>query len=429
MRNVPWQWSGGARGPGGRARARRGCAGAGGACHDSGSGVECAAAVAHATASAPRCAARSGYDHAGRHFQGHADATDAHVASPPRSPPPSPRARPSRARIGGADAAAGADREATAPLEAVGRLTTWNAAFADVFEGDARVEKLTADMFTWSEGPAWVADGGYLLFNDVPENRMYRWSEPDGLSVFLEPSGYDGPPLEELREAGANGLFAESAGSVLLADSGSRLVARLKPDDKSRTTLADRFGGKRFNSPNDVVARGDGSVFFTDPPYGLTDGDESPVKERRNGVYRIDTDGAAPARRQPHPAQRHRSRRTATHLVANSDPDHPVWIAYTLDAAGDAVERRQFADASDLVGDDAPGLPDGIAVAADGTIFATGPGGVLVFAPDGTRLGRIETGSAIANCAFGDDGRTLYMTSHRFLARVRLKVAGLGFQG
>lgn len=333
---------------------------------------------------------------------------------------------------GPADAAAGADREATAPLEAVGRLTTWNAAFADVVEGDARVEKLTADTFTWSEGPAWVADGGYLLFNDVPENRMYRWSEPDGLSVFLEPSGYDGPPLEELREAGANGLFAESAGSVLLADSGSRLVARLNPGNKSRTTLADRFGGKRFNSPNDVVARADGAVFFTDPPYGLKEFDQSPAKELpHNGVYRIDTDGAV------HLLDDSLTRPNGIALspdgntlyVANSDPDHPVWIAYTLDAAGDVVERRQFADASDLVGDDAPGLPDGIAVAADGTIFATGPGGVLVFAPDGTRLGRIETGSAVANCAFGDDGRTLYMTSHRFLARVRLKVAGLGFQG
>src|SRR5690606_25172546 len=118
-----------------------------------------------------------------------------------------------------------------------------------------------------------------------------------------------------------------------------------------------------------------------------------------------------------------------TLYVANSDPDHPVWIAYTLDAAGDVVERRQFADASDLVGDDAPGLPDGIAVAADGTIFATRPGGVLVFTPDGIGLRLMETGRSVVIGAFGDDGRALYMISHRFLARVQLKLAGLGFQG
>ena len=150
-----------------------------------------------------------------------------------------------------------------------------------------------AKSFTWSEGPAWVADGAYLLFNDVPKNRMYRWSQADGLSVFLDPSGYAGPPLATMREGGANGLYAEAAGTVLLADSGNRLVARLDPAKKTRTTLAERFEGKRFNSPNDVVARRDGAVFFTDPPYGLTDGDDSPAKElKANGVYRIDTNGS-----------------------------------------------------------------------------------------------------------------------------------------
>ena len=317
-------------------------------------------------------------------------------------------------------------------FETVGQLTSFDPAFADVVDAGARIEKLTEDRFTWSEGPAWVAaDGGYLLFNDPPENRMYRWTEAGGLSLFLEPSGYDGPPLEELREAGANGLSTEAGGSVLLADSGTRLVARLDPADKSRATLADRFDGKRFNSPNDVIARGDGSVFFTDPPYGLKDGDESPVKEQPvNGIYRIDADGSV------HLVDDSLSRPNGlafspdgnTLYVANSDEQRPIWMAYTLDAAGNATGSRVFADASDLMGDGVHGLPDGLAVSSDGVIFATGPGGVIVMDADGKRLGRIETGSAIANCAFGDDGRTLYMTSHKFLARVPLKVAGLGFQ-
>jgi len=322
--------------------------------------------------------------------------------------------------------------EAATSAQNVGKLTSYAAAFSGVVDPDARVEKLTGDEFTWSEGPTWIRDGSYLLFNDVPENRMYRWSQADGLSVFLDPSGYAGPPLEELREAGANGLYAETDGGVLLADSGTRLVARLDPAAKSRTTLADRFEGKRFNSPNDVAARGDGTVFFTDPPYGLKDGDESPVKELAvNGIYRIDADGSV------HLLDDSLNRPNGlafspdgnTLYVANSDAERPIWMAYTLDAAGNVIGKRQFADASDLIGEDAPGLPDGLAVSSEGLVFATGPGGVLVFGPDGQRLGRIETGSAIANCAFGDDGRTLYMTSHRFLARVPVKVTGLGFQG
>ncbi len=345
----------------------------------------------------------------------------------------------SPAADGDAAASSAAAADAAAPTETpmtsfdtVGQLTSWDAAFADVVDAGARIEKLTEDSFTWSEGPTWVAaDGGYLLFNDPPENRMYRWTQADGLSLFLEPSGYAGEPLEELREAGANGLFTEADGSVLLADSGTRLVARLNPADKTRTTLADRFDGKRFNSPNDVVARGDGSVFFTDPPYGLKDGDESPVKEQPvNGIYRIDADGSV------HLVDDSLNRPNGlafspdgnTLYVANSDDTRPIWMAYTLDAAGNATDSRVFADASDLMGDGAQGLPDGLAVSTEGLIFATGPGGVIVMDADGKRLGRIETGSAIANCAFGDDGRTLYMTSHRFLARVPLKVVGLGFQ-
>ncbi|MGY1408920.1 MULTISPECIES: SMP-30/gluconolactonase/LRE family protein [unclassified Luteimonas] len=330
-----------------------------------------------------------------------------------------------------ADAAA-AEPPTAASFETVGQLTTYDAAFADVADADARVEKLTGDEFTWSEGPTWVRDGGgYLLFNDVPENRMYRWSQADGLSVFLDPSGYAGPPLDTLREGGANGLFTEADGSVLLADSGNRLIARFNASDKSRTTLAESFEGKRFNSPNDVIARGDGTVFFTDPPYGLKDGDDSPAKEQKvNGIYRIDADGSV------HLLDDSLNRPNGiafspdgnTLYVANSDDKRPIWMAYTLDATGNVVDKRQFADASDLVGDDAPGLPDGLAVSTEGLVFATGPGGVLVFAADGTRLGRIETGSAVANAAFGDDGRTLYMTSHKFLARVPLKVTGLGFQ-
>lgn len=316
-----------------------------------------------------------------------------------------------------------------ADFPAVGRVTTFDPSFHAVVAADAKIEKI-AEGFTWSEGPTWVATGNYLLFTDVPENTLYRWSERDGLSVFLKPSGYDGPDTGVLREAGANGLFAEAGGTVLLADSGSRLVARIDPRTKQKTTLAAKFKGKRFNSPNDVVRRSDGAVFFTDPPYGLKGLDDSPAKELGfNGVYRIDTDGTVyllddglsfPNGIALSPDER-------TLYVSNSDPKRPVWMAYSLDAKGDVLEKRVFSDASDLLGEGVPGLPDGMAVSSDGKLFATGPGGVLVFDADGKRLGRFETGVAISNCAFGDDGRTLYMSSHSFVARVRLKALGLGF--
>jgi gluconolactonase len=322
-------------------------------------------------------------------------------------------------------AAAGASRDS---FPNIGRLTVFDDSFHNVVASDARIEKI-AEGFEWSEGPAWVAQGGYLLFNDVPANTMHRWSPREGASVFLRPSGYAGTDTAGLREAGANGLEAEPAGTVLLADSGSRLIARLDPATKQRTTLASTYEGKRFNSPNDIARRSDGVVFFTDPPYGLKGIDESPLKEQPvNGVYRLDTDGSVHliegALKFPNGVALSPDERTL--YVANSDRDHPVWMTYRLDERGDVHERRVFADATDLAGK-AEGAPDGLCVSRDGHLFASAPGGLLVMDAAGKRLGMIETGARVSNCAFGEDGRTLFLTSHAFVARVRVNVSGLGF--
>ena len=311
----------------------------------------------------------------------------------------------------------------------VGRVTALDPSFNRIVASDARIEKIAEGM-TWAEGPTWVRKGGYLLFTDVPKNKLYRWSEKDGLSVLLEPSGYAGPDDGTLREAGANGLFTEPQGTVLLADSGSRAVARLDPRTKAKIVLAAKFEGKRFNSPNDVVRRSDGTVFFTDPPYGLKGIDRSPVRELAfSGVFRLDTDGSVhlldDSLKYPNgivlsPDERHL-------YVSNSDPAKPVWTVYALDARGAVTEKHVFADATDLVRAGGQGNPDGMCMAADGKLFTSAPGGLLVFDTDGKRLGRIETGSTVSNCTFGDDGRTLYMTSSNFIARVRVGVAGLGF--
>ena len=313
--------------------------------------------------------------------------------------------------------------------ELIGRVERLSPALDAVVPTDARIEKL-ADGFTWAEGPAWIRSGGYLLFTDVPENTMYRWSSQDGLEVFLKPSGYEGKDLAPLREAGANGLFPDGQLSILLADSGSRIVARLSLSDRKKTAIATAFEGRRFNSPNDVVRATSGVIYFTDPPYGLKGLNDSAVKELRfNGVYRIDTDGRVnlidDSLSFPNGVALSPDEKTL--YVSNSDPKRPIWMAYALDARGEVASKRVFADASDLLGPDAPGLPDGLKVSADGLLFATAPGGVLILTDDGKRLGRIRTGAAIANCAFGDDGRTLYMTSKNMLARIRVIATGTGF--
>lgn len=318
---------------------------------------------------------------------------------------------------------------ATTPT-AIGRVVALQPAMNRYVDADARIE-LLAQGFTWAEGPTWVGGReGYLLFTDVPENTLYRWRQGEGLAEFLKPSGYAGADDGSLREAGANGLYTEPSGTVLLADSGNRSLMRLDPATRGKTELAARFNGKRFNSPNDMVRRADGRIYFTDPPYGLAGIEKSPLIEQpHSGVYRLDPDGSVHLidGELKFPNGVALSPDGNTLYVSNSDPRRPIWKAYTLDGSGRASHARVLADASREVEAGLPGLPDGMSMAADGTLFASGPGGLWILRADGTPLGRIETGQAIANCAFGGDGRTLYLTSKDKLARVRVKVAGLEF--
>jgi len=291
---------------------------------------------------------------------------------------------------------------------------------------DARPETVAVG-FTWSEGPVWIADGGYLLFSDVPENRIHRWSREDGVSVFMEPSGYEGPDGSGFREPGSNGLIVGPQGSILMADHGNRAIARVDLADRTKTLLATRHEGARFNSPNDLVQASNGAIFFTDPPYGLKDMDQSPLKEMaQNGVYRLDPnrdvtrlvdDLTFPNGVALSPDQR-------TLYVAVSDPERPVLMAYDLDAEDLARNGRVLKDFSAVTGEAMPGLPDGLAVDVEGHLFATGPGGVHVLTPDGHALGRIDTGGAAANCAFGEDGRTLFITAGDRLLRLRTLTRG-----
>ncbi len=308
-------------------------------------------------------------------------------------------------------------------------IDRWDPAMDAIVPKDWKVEKL-ADGFGWAEGPIWVKSGGYLLFTDVPGNKMWKWSETGGLEKFLDPSGAANPDMNVWREAGANGLAILDEKNILLADTGNRGIQKLNLKTKKKKPVAMTFEGKKFASPNDVVRMKNGVLFFTDPPYGFKKFDEAPeIQIKFNGVYRMGKDGKVTAIEKElyRPNGVALSPDESTLYVTQSEPTKAIIMAYSLDANGNVTEKWLFQDLTDLVSPSAPGLPDGLTVAADGTVFTSGPGGIVVLSKKGTRLGRIRDGKPTANCKFGDDGKTLYMTSQNMLARIRLNMAGAGF--
>ena len=309
------------------------------------------------------------------------------------------------------------------------RIDRWDPAMDAIVPRDWKIEKL-AEGFGWAEGPIWVKNGGYLLFTDVPGNKMWKWSEAGGLVKFLDPSGAANPDPAVWREAGANGISIYDKKSIVYADTGNRVIHQMDLKTKNRKVLAANFEGKKFASPNDVAKTRSGVLFFTDPPYGFKKFDNAPEKEIAfNGVYRRGKDGKVTVIEKdlyrPNGVALSPDERTL--YVTQSEPTKAIIMAYTLDKGGNVTGKKLFADVTDLVKSDAPGLPDGLTVAADGTIFTSGPGGILVFSKDGKRLGRIWDGKATANCKFGEDGKTLFLTSSNMVARIRLNVAGQGF--
>jgi gluconolactonase len=286
--------------------------------------------------------------------------------------------------------------------------------------------------YRWAEGPVWVDEGGYLLFSDIPNNVIYRYnhaaaptSEPE---LYLERSGatnlYEGD-----YQAGSNGLLLNQYNQLVLLQQGDRRVAVMDaPLDKPQTnfvTLASHYSDKRLNSPNDAVFDKSGNLYFTDPPYGLDQIMEDQRKELDfQGVYYLSADGALSLLdgELSFPNGVSLSADQQTLYVAVSDPIKPIWFAYSIIGQGKVVNKRVFYDASDLVelaGEQ--GLPDGMVVHSSGNIFATGPGGVWLFSPQGEVLAKIRTGRLTANCTLSDDEKTLFITAHDTLMTVALK--------
>lgn len=290
---------------------------------------------------------------------------------------------------------------------------------------DAAFEKLT-DGHKWVEGPVWSRRGGFLLFSDIPNNVVLKWTPGGGVTEFLKPSGYNGDAPFTGPEPGSNGLTFDAEGRLVLCQHGNRRVARREADG-TITTLADRYEGKRLNSPNDLTFHSSGALYFTDPPYGLPKRWDDPEKELPfQGVYRLAPDGTLTllTKELNAPNGIAFSPDEKTLYVAQSDPNRPIWMAYPVKADGTIEPGRVLHDTSAALKEKKPGLPDGLKVDERGNLWATGPGGVWILAPDGTHLGTIDTGVPTANVAWGDAGSTLYITANTAVWRVKTKVKG-----
>ena len=291
----------------------------------------------------------------------------------------------------------------------------------------AKIEKL-AEGFSWAEGPVWYPRERCVLFSDVPRNVVYKWKPGDTMAaVFLQPSGYTGSRPRG-GEPGSNGLLLDSKGRLVLCQHGDRRISRLEFDGKM-TRLVDYFNWRRFNSPNDAVYKSNGDLYFTDPSYGLEGNNNDPKKELMfNGVYRLAKDGKVTllTAELTFPNGIAFSPDEKTLYVAVSDPQHAVWMAYNVETNGTIANGRVFFDATTMT-KDKKGLPDGLKVDKTGNLFATGPGGVLIFSPEGTHLGTIDTGEPTANCNWGEGGSILYITANNKLCRIKTTTKGKGF--
>jgi len=280
---------------------------------------------------------------------------------------------------------------------------------------------------TWTEGPLWDRVRGVLLFSDVPRNAVFAWTPGSGVRRFLDRSGYTGLAPFSGAEPGSNGLAWDREGRLLMCQHGDRRIVRVEADGR-RIVIADRYQGKRLNSPNDLVLGPGGALYFTDPPFGLPGGFDDPDKELPfQGVFRVGAHGVVQALVTDLDAPNGLafSPDGRTLYVSNAVHRRPVWMAYPVLPDGSLGPGREFANARAWVSPD-EGVPDGLKVDERGNLFAAGPGGVHVFAPDGTRLGRIVTGVKTGNVAWGEDGGTLFIAANHEVLRVRTRTRGAG---
>jgi gluconolactonase len=302
-----------------------------------------------------------------------------------------------------------------------GSVLRLDAALDQIVPKDAVIQKL-AGGFQFTEGPLWRPQAQVLWFSDVVGNVVRQWSPNGEVKVLIQKAGGDSGSLPPGGFVGPNGEVADKDGFVLICQHTARRIMRVGKDLQP-TPLVERYAGKHFNSPNDLVYRSDGALYFTDPPYGLAKQDEDPTKEIPfNGVYRLKNGKVdVIVRDLTRPNGIAFSPDQQVLYIANSDEKHKVWMRYDLKEDGTVSNGRVFFD---VTAEREDGLPDGMKVDSQGNVYGSGPGGLWVFSPDGKHLGTIKPPETPANCNWGDDGKSLYITARTGLYRIKLAVAG-----
>ena len=309
----------------------------------------------------------------------------------------------------------------------IGKIERFDPAADALLPEDAVIEVL-AGGYEWCEGPVWDKWTNSLLFSEIPSNTVMKWIEGKGAAPFLKPSGYTGF-ADYGGEPGSNGLLIDAEGRLISCEHGDRRISILTRDGGKRT-LADNYKGKRFNSPNDICQKSDGSLYFTDPIYGLPKRWDDPRRELDFcGVYRLDGEGGVTLLTDimTRPNGIAFSPDEKTLYVAQSDPKAAIWRSFPVKADGTLGEGKLFFDATEMVGKH-KGLPDGLKVDVHGNLWATGPGGVHIFDPAGKPIARIDPGEAVSNVGWGGDGSDIYLTADMFLCRVRTTTKGDGWK-
>lgn len=306
-----------------------------------------------------------------------------------------------------------------------GSIEKKEAALDAIIDKNARIE-IIADSFDWCEGPLWIEKQQMLLFSDVPQNIIYKWTAAKGKEIYLSPSGYTGT-LPRGGEKGSNGLLLNRNGQLVICQDGDRQMAvmnaSLQHPKPVFTPLTAAYKGKKYNSPNDAVYNSKGDLFFTDPPYGLEKNMDDPLKEIPfQGIYKLKRNGQLvlllDSVTRPNgigitPDQK-------TLLIANSDPAKPYWYAYDFGRGDKLVNARIFYDATEAA-QSSPGMPDGLKIDKKGNVFATGPGGVWIFNKQGKLLGKIKFDGLTSNCSLSADEKTIYITADMYVLRVVMR--------
>lgn len=311
-----------------------------------------------------------------------------------------------------------------AEAKPIGNIIRLDPAFDNLVSPDTKIERVAAG-FSFTEGPLWRQEGGrregVLWFSDVPGNLVRSVSPSGEVKVVIDKAGgtLTAPPGAFI---GPNGMIADAEGAVLICQHGNRRIVRIGRD-MSETPYLEKFEGHRFNSPNDLVYRHDGALYFTDPPYGLTKQDDDPAKELKfNGVFLYKNGKLTVlARDLSRPNGIALSPDEKTLYVSNSDEKKRFWMRYDVAPDGSISHGRVFYD---LANAKEQGIPDGMKVDSQGNIYAAGPEGVWVFSSEGKHLGTIQPGETAANCAWGGDGKTLYITASTGVYRIRVNVPG-----